>query len=136
MGTRAWKKFKQLDDNSNGFLEGKEVWALAEWVWKSFHKGKAPSAEVMTAVDGEVCMAHLMCNGQMCEREAQKILHRCDKNGDGRIGEEEFEAYYVQTTEVLGRGCGEMGRSAEVAVACGMEGNYGIPQEQEGKTRP
>ena len=37
---------------------------------------------------------------QVVADEAAKILHRCDKNSDGKIGEEEFEAYYLQTAEV------------------------------------
>ena len=53
MGTRAYKKFKQLDTDSSGSLEGKEVKELAEWVWRSFHPGEVPAAEVRRGQRGE-----------------------------------------------------------------------------------
>ena len=85
MGTRAMKKFKQLDADSSGVLEGgPEVMALAEWVWRSFHPKQDPSAELI-------------------RKEAEKILQRCDKNSDGQIGQDEFEAYYLQTAEAIAK---------------------------------
>ena len=46
MGTRAWKKFKQLDTDDSGALQGAEVKLLAEWVWCSFHPKQEPTAKV------------------------------------------------------------------------------------------
>ena len=44
---------------------------------------------------------HTWCGDwQVAEREAAKILKRCDHNDDGVVDEEEFERYYLQTTEV------------------------------------
>ena len=37
----------------------------------------------------------------MVEAEAAKILHRCDSDSDGRVGEAEFERYYIQTAEAI-----------------------------------
>ena len=36
-------------------------------------------------------------------REAEKILKRCDTNGDGVIGDAEFDAYYTKTAEAMTR---------------------------------
>merc|ERR1719409_767781 len=84
MGARAYKKFKELDVDNSGSLEGAEVKALAEWVWRSFHPGEDVEDEVL-------------------EAEAAKILHRCDRNGDGLVDEEEFERYYLQTAEAIAK---------------------------------
>ena len=46
MGTRAWKKFKQLDTDNSGALQGDEVKLLADWVWHSFHPNEEPTATV------------------------------------------------------------------------------------------
>ena len=84
MGARAQKKFNQLDTDRNGLLEGDEVVLLAEWVWSSFHNDEKPSDETR-------------------KREAAKILKRCDKNDDGVLSGEEFEAYYTKTAEAMTR---------------------------------
>ena len=47
MGARAMKKFKQLDTDGSGALQGEEVKLLAEGVWCSFHNDAEASAEVM-----------------------------------------------------------------------------------------
>ena len=46
MGTRARKKWKQLDTDRSGALQGDEMKLLAEWVWCSFHSDAEASAEV------------------------------------------------------------------------------------------
>jgi len=75
MPSQAQKKWSQLDVDDNRYLDGEEALALAEWVWCSFRPGQAITA-------------------QQREMEAQKIMSRCDRSGDGRIDKEEFKAYY------------------------------------------
>ena len=43
---RALKKFRELDADGNGYLEGPELLKLAQWVWSSFHPaGSSPLSE-------------------------------------------------------------------------------------------
>jgi hypothetical protein len=42
---RVQKKWDQLDVDGSDTLEGEEIVALSEWVWKSFHPGKRMTAE-------------------------------------------------------------------------------------------
>ena len=78
---RAYKKFEQLDVNSNGLLEGDELSGLATWVWSSFHPGGQPvSAEFM-------------------EQEGAKLLGRLDANGDGAMSFDEFAEWFRRTCE-------------------------------------
>ena len=48
---------------------------MAEWSWKSFHPGQTPQPDVI-------------------KKEAEKLMKRCDLDGDGVIGEEEFDKWY------------------------------------------
>ena len=82
---RAMKKFKELDADRSGFLEGDELLRLSEWVWSSFHPDGAPLAE------GEKAAF------------VQKMLHRIDENADGRLSAAEFEDYFVKTAASIGR---------------------------------
>jgi len=82
LSSRAEKKWNQLDTDRNGFLEGKEVAELAEWVWSSYRPGKAISEKET-------------------EQETIKLLRRCDINGDGRIDQEEFGLYYEKTAAAM-----------------------------------
>ena len=75
MSSRAEKKFNQLDADQSDSLEGREVDALAEWVWCSFRPGQTITKEQRDA-------------------EKAKLLQRCDDNGDGSIDREEFQLYY------------------------------------------
>ena len=43
---------------------------------------------------------------QTIEQEAAKILRRCDKDSNGLIDGEEFEAYYLKTAEARRAGGG------------------------------
>ena len=75
----AAKKFRQFDMNNDGFIEGKELDKLAEWVYTSFRPDAAP----MTA--------------EQKASEITKLLKRLDEasgNGDGKISFEEFHAYF------------------------------------------
>ena len=79
---RAMKKFTQLDTDSSGKLEKKELLELGAWVWNSFHPRKE-------------------CDEATKQTEADKILKRCDKNSDGEIDKDEFCVYYNQTATAI-----------------------------------
>jgi len=36
LSSRAEKKWDELDEDGNGWLEGEEILLLAEWAWGSF----------------------------------------------------------------------------------------------------
>ena len=57
-------KFQRLDEDRSGFLKDEEVLEMAEWVWKTFHRGEPPSKSKRM-------------------EEASKILKRCDVDDDG-----------------------------------------------------
>ena len=65
---RARKKFDQLDVDSSGYLDGKEIDLLAEWVWSSFHPDKKIDSTTLYV-------------------EANKLRTRCDRNRDGKVGD-------------------------------------------------
>lgn len=46
MGAQAFTKFMELDVDNSWALQGAEVTALADWVWRSFHPGEEPGEEV------------------------------------------------------------------------------------------
>jgi len=81
---RALKKWNKLDVNGSDTLEGNEILQLAEWVWCSFRPGQ----EITLPVRDE---------------EANKILKRCDVNGDGAIDKYEFRDYYEQTAAAMAK---------------------------------
>ena len=64
MTQAAAEKFAELDVDGSGKLDIDELGALAEWVWGTFHPGQK-------------------IKPQQREAEARKLLHRCDKDGDG-----------------------------------------------------
>ena len=66
-------EFDKLDFDSNGRLERHEVGYLAEWVWCSFRPGQRITPKER-------------------ESETEKLLRRCDTNGDGWI-DREVSAY-------------------------------------------
>ena len=82
MSARAQKKFDQLDLDSNGYLDGKEIDRLAEWVWSSFHPDKK-------------------IDDTTRRNEADKLRWRCDKNHDGKVDREEFNDYYDQVVKKM-----------------------------------
>ena len=59
----AKNKFVELDVDRSGYLKGEEVMVMAEWVWKTFHRGEVPTPAIRT-------------------EEAAKILKRCDVDED------------------------------------------------------
>jgi len=80
--SKAQDKFEELDVDGSGQLEDRELFSLAEWVWKSFRPGQNITEEDAA-------------------KEAAKIMRRCDTNGDGSLDGEEFRAYYAQTSEAM-----------------------------------
>ena len=84
LSARAEKKWAQLDVDGNGTLDEDEVLQLAEWVWCSFRPGHAITKSQQVA-------------------EATKILRRCDKNDDGKVDKDEFQAYYDATVKGIFR---------------------------------
>jgi len=72
-------KWDDLDVDKSGELSGDELIKIAEWVWSSFNP------------DGNI-------NKDAIEKEAVKILKRCDTSGDGVIDQEEFEVYFKKTS--------------------------------------
>jgi len=84
LSEEAQVKWDELDADGSGELSGVEVDHLAEWVWYSFH----PQGVEMTEAE------HF--------EEAEKILHRCDLNGDRSIDRQEFSDYYdVKAREIF-----------------------------------
>ena len=81
---RAEKKWDALDIDDSGFLDAQEVLPLAAWVWESFRPGQTITPEAQHA-------------------EAEKIMRRCDLNGDGSIGRHEFKEYYEQTVVAMNK---------------------------------
>jgi len=82
LNDRALKKWAELDVDRSGQLEGEEILSLADWVWSSFRPGKAITSEAR-------------------QKEAAKILRRCDTNADGTIDREEFAEYYETVSAQL-----------------------------------
>ena len=80
LGARAQKKWDELDVDGSDELDGDEVLALAEWVWGSFRPGQTITSEERV-------------------KEATKIMHRCDKDGNGKIDRGEFGEYYEKVCE-------------------------------------
>ena len=74
---RAQKKFDQLDTNSDGMLDERELLGLADWVWGSFHPGGRPLSQ------------------QERRAEADKLLGRLDANQDQQMDFDEFADWWV-----------------------------------------
>jgi Ca2+-binding EF-hand superfamily protein len=69
---KAFAKFKTLDPDGRGYLDGEQVMELAEWVWLSFRPGQhKPDPSVKN-------------------QEALALMHHCDANQDGKLQEWEF----------------------------------------------
>lgn len=83
----AENKWRDLDIDGSGILEGNEVPELAAWVWGSFNPGRV------------ITPAQKM-------QEASKMLEQLDHNGDGKIAFDEFHAYYEATTAAIMRSKG------------------------------
>ena len=80
---RAMKKFRELDVDGSGALEGAELVQLAEWVWSSFH----PDGQVMGDAEKEAFV--------------EKLLYRIDENQDGKLTADEFQEYFIKTTKAI-----------------------------------
>ena len=77
-------KFDSMDSNGNGVLDGAELLELAGWAWSSLRPPTtAPPSDAV----------------KLAERT--KIMQRCDKNHDGELSRDEFEAYYMGLTQSI-----------------------------------
>ena len=82
---RARKKFKQMDADGSGFLDGNELEELARWVFRSFHPGGEPLSE------------------QQLTKEAAKLRQRLDANEDGLLDFDEFAGWFSKTCAAIYR---------------------------------
>ena len=78
----AIEKFKEIDEDASGELDDDEVPALAEWVWQSFNIGQKITPDVR-------------------QKQAMKIMRKCDKTGSGTITLDEFIEYYNDTQAAM-----------------------------------
>jgi len=76
-------KWDELDADGSGELSGSEIDHLAEWVFYSFRPD------------------HIAMTEEEHFTEAEKILARCDVNGDRSIDRHEFGKYYEQTASQI-----------------------------------
>lgn len=82
----AAAKFRMLDADDNGYLEGAEIVAFAEWVYTSFRPNGQPMSDAQKSA------------------EAQKLLRRLDENkgnADGRLSFAEVNLYIARKVEEL-----------------------------------
>eukprot|EP00656_Telonema_subtile_P053524 TRINITY_DN7782_c0_g1_i4.p1 TRINITY_DN7782_c0_g1~~TRINITY_DN7782_c0_g1_i4.p1 ORF type:complete len:290 (-),score=50.15 TRINITY_DN7782_c0_g1_i4:72-941(-) len=82
---RARKKFDSLDEDKNGYLEGKELYRLSEWLWEGFHPGGEELDE------------------QAKHTQAKRLLDRLDRNKDGKMDFKEFSVWFKRTCVAIER---------------------------------
>jgi len=78
----AMNKFKEIDEDASGELDADELPALAEWVWNSFNIG-------------------LRITDEIRDKQAIKIMRKCDSTGSNTITMEEFVHYYETTQAAM-----------------------------------
>lgn len=110
LNARAQKKWNQLDVDENGRLDGKEVLALAEWVWCSFRPGQTISSKERFA-------------------QADRIMKKCDKNDDGFVDQGEFAEFYEQAAASMFKF--HKGRAEEAKSASAQKGSAGAMQAKQ-----
>jgi len=80
---RAKKKFKQLDVNGNGSLQGAEISKLADWVYDSFN----PDGKVMSESERD--------------SGSKELMKKLDANNDGQLDFDEFSAWFTETCKQI-----------------------------------
>eukprot|EP00933_Yihiella_yeosuensis_P018865 TRINITY_DN15382_c0_g1_i1.p1 TRINITY_DN15382_c0_g1~~TRINITY_DN15382_c0_g1_i1.p1 ORF type:complete len:334 (-),score=87.22 TRINITY_DN15382_c0_g1_i1:88-978(-) len=79
--SEAAKKFRELDADGSGYLEGEELEEFASWIFKGFH----PDGQELSPEQRKI--------------EAQKLIHRIDENrgnSDGKLSYTEVDFYINQ----------------------------------------
>jgi len=75
---RAKWKFDQLDADGNGWLQGPELTALAEWVLRSFNPEREASAETI-------------------QDQTVRLMEQLDADGNGKMEFDEFAEWFKNT---------------------------------------
>merc|ERR1712086_342773 len=70
------QRFNMLDVDKSGYLDHSEMQELARWIYMSLTKDNKVLDEAQVGI------------------EAQKLIRKLDKNGDGKIGIEEFQEFF------------------------------------------
>jgi len=102
----AMQKFKELDVDGNGYLEGKELEALAAWVW------------------GDFGPAGITLNAAQTSSMVETLMRKVDDNSDGRLSPAEFKDYFGSDEAQLPMLDGQ-GVPGSVPGSAGAEGLVG-----------
>jgi len=77
----AHAKFKELDDDNSGYLQGPEMKQLADWIFEAFGRGHA-------LTDGQ---------NRREDRLGRTLMQRLDADGDGKLTFDEFAKWYADS---------------------------------------
>jgi len=78
---KAHAKFKELDADNSGYLQGHEMKELADWIFEAFGRGHA-------ATDAD---------NKREDRLGRTLMQRLDADGDGKLTFEEFAHWYADS---------------------------------------
>jgi len=78
---KAHAKFKELDADNSGYLQGPEMKELADWIFEAFGRGHA-------ATDAD---------NKREDRLGRTLMQRLDADGDGKLTFEEFAHWYADS---------------------------------------